>query len=245
MVTSEGNNARISGEGQLAGGTYGAVTINGAGSVKGDIACGTLRINGAGTAAGSVKADVLVVNGTASFGREIQAGEMTVNGDASITEGLGVGRLRIKGRCFVGGGIAAHEVDSKGELVVGTDCEADRFLAEGAFTIGGLLNADSIDIRLHASCKAREIGGDKITVRQGRGLASVITFFTDKRLTADSIEADEVDLEYVTAKVVRGKHVTIGEGCTIDLVEYVDDFKQGAGASVGSAVKIVREIGED
>lgn len=241
MVRSEGNDAKISGEGQLSGGTYGAVMINGAGSIKGDVACGTFRINGAGTADGSVKADTLVVNGTASFGREVQAGEMTINGDASITEGVGVGRLKVKGRCFIGGGLAAHDIDARGELTVTGDCEADTFLAEGAFTVGGLLNAGTIDIRLHAPAKARELGGEKITVRQGRGIASVITFFTEKRLTADSVEADEVSLEYVTAKVVRGSKVEIGDGCAIELVEYTEDFKQSTGATVGHATKVVAQ----
>jgi len=110
VVSTNGKDARIAGEGQLSGGNYGAVTINGAGSIKGDVAASTFRINGAGNTDGSVKADVLVVNGSASFSREVQAAEMTVNGDASIAEGLGVSRLRVKGRLFVGGGLAALAV---------------------------------------------------------------------------------------------------------------------------------------
>lgn len=238
MVNTNGKDARIAGEGQLSGGSYGAVTINGAGSIKGDVSASTFRINGAGNTDGSVKADVLVVNGSASFGREVQAAEMTVNGDASIAEGLGVSRLKVKGRLFVGGGLAAHDVDMRGELTVTGDCQSDTFLAEGAFTVGGLLNAENVDIRLHAPCKAREIGGEKVSVKQGRGVASIFLFFAEKRLTVDSVEADEVVLEYVTAKVVRGAHVEIGEGCNVELVEYTGEFKQGPGASVGSAVKV-------
>ncbi len=233
------SNARIAGEGQLSGGTYGAVTINGAGSIQGDVVASSIRINGAGTAHGSVKADTIVVNGSASFGNDVQATEMTVNGDSSVAGGAGVSQLKVKGRFFVGGGVAAHEVDAKGELTVTGDLSADRFIAEGAITVGGLLNAETIDIKLHAPSKAREIGGQSIRVTQARGIASVFTFFAEKRLTTDSVEADDMVLEFVTAKVVRGARIEIGEGCNIELVEYTDDFKQHAGATVGSAVKVV------
>jgi cytoskeletal protein CcmA (bactofilin family) len=238
MVDTEVNNARIAGGGQISGGTYGTVTINGAGSIKGDITAGTLRVNGASNTEGSVKADVLVVNGSASFGREVQVGEMTVNGDASVAEGVGVSRLKVKGRMFVGGGVAAHDVDVRGEFTVTGDCQADSFFAEGAFTIGGLLNAETVDIKVHASCKAREIGGQKVTVKTGGGVASIFLFFTEKRLTVDTVEADNVVLEYVTAKVVRGANIEVGAGCNIDLVEYTSDFKQGPGATVGRATRV-------
>ena len=239
MVVTGGHNARIAGEGQLSGGEYGAITINGAGSIKGDVTASNVRINGAGTADGNVKADTIVVNGSASFGKDIQASKLTVNGDASVTQGVGVSELNVKGRFYVGGGIATHGIDARGEIKVEGDVSSDGFRSEGAFTIGGLLNAEAIDIKLYAPCKVREIGGRSVTVKQGRGFASVFTFFTEGRLTAESIEADDVILEFTTAKVVRGARVDIGDGCRIDLVEYTEDLKQNAGATVGSAVKVI------
>lgn len=242
VITNDSDdNVRISGEGRVAGGTYGAVTINGAGSVKGDLVANNFRVNGAATTDANVKADVIVVNGTASFGGEVQAGEMTVNGDASVTMGAGVGRLKVKGRCYVGGGVAAREVDSKGELTVGGDLSADTFASEGAFSIGGLLNAGDIQVDLYATCKVREIGGERVKVSQGRRFGSLFSLFGPKRLTADTIEGDDVRLEFTTAKIVRGARVEVGEGCEIDLVEYTEDFRQGPGAIVRAANKVAAE----
>ena len=45
-----------------------------------------------------------------------------------------------------------------------------------------------------------------------------------------------MELEYTTAKVVRGKQVIIGEGCKIDRVEYTETF-QARPDTVGQAVK--------
>jgi len=239
------NDARIAGEGTLSGGSYGTITINGAGTISGDVDCSNLRINGAGTANGRVKAESATINGAGTINGEMQAAELNVNGDASIRDGAGIGRLSVKGRCSIGGGLAAHDIDLKGELKVGGDCEAESVTGEGAFAIGGLLNAGTIDMRLYAPCSAREIGGERITVRQpGSGFSSftqLFTFWAEKRLTAETIEGDDVFLELTVAKTVRGRNVTIGEGCKIELVEYSDNYSLVDGATVGEARKVAAE----
>ena len=245
MTDSVRNDARIAGDGSISGGSYGTITINGAGTMNGDIDCSTLRINGAGTANGRVKAESATINGAGTINGEIQAAEFNINGDASIRDGAGIGRLSIKGRCSIGGGLAAHDVDLKGELKVGGDCEAESVIGEGTFTIGGLLNAGTIDMRVYAPCSAREIGGEKITVRQpGNGFQSftqLFTFWAEKHLTAETIEGDDVFLELTVAKTVRGRNVTIGDGCRIDLVEYSDNYSRVDGAIVGEARKVAAE----
>lgn len=166
---------------------------------------------------------------------------MTVNGDASIRDGAGVGRFIIKGNTSVGGGLAANEIDVRGFLRAGGDCEAETFSAEGGFTVGGLLNAGSIDIKVFGPCSAREIGGEKIAIRAPQGLQSItqiFTFWAEKRLETETIEGDEVTLEAVTAKTVRGANVTVGPECKIELVEYTGSCTVDPGASVGEARKV-------
>jgi hypothetical protein len=51
-----------------------------------------------------------------------------------------------------------------------------------------------------------------------------------------------INLENTTAKVVRGVDVDVGPGCDIEVVEYAGELRQGAGARVGSAVKIVAAV---
>ncbi len=58
-------------------------------------------------------------------------------------------------------------------------------------------------------------------------------------LTTDVIEGDEIYLEYTTAKAVRGKNVTIGQGCNIELVEYVDNFNQHNDSVVRESKKMI------
>jgi len=141
----------------------------------------------------------------------------------------------------VGGGLAANELVARGFFKTGGDCEAESFSAEGGFTIAGLLNAGIVDIKVYGPCSAREIGGEKITVRQPQGFQSftqIFTFWAEKRLSADSIEGDDIYLEATTARIVRGKNVTIGQDCKIDVVEYTDTYTPAAGIFVKDARKV-------
>ena len=233
---------KTAGGGTFTGGTYGDVTFNGSGTINGDVDAITFRVNGAGSTNGRVKAQSITVNGTAGFNGEVQANDMTINGDASIRDGAGIGKLVVKGNLSVGGGVSAHEVELKGFLRIGGDCDAEQFTGEGGFNVAGLLNAGNIDIMVHAPSTVREMGGERIVVRQpGGNIASftgLLTLWAEKRLTAETIEADTVWLENTTAKVVRGKNVTVGAGCVIDLVEYADTYTPGGTAQVKEARQV-------
>jgi cytoskeletal protein CcmA (bactofilin family) len=181
----------------------------------------------------------VTVNGTANFNGEVQAGAFTVNGDATIRDGAGFGRLVAKGNLGIGGSVAAHDIDLRGFLRIGGDCQAESLTGEGGFTIAGLLNSGNIDVVVQAPSSAREIGGERIVIRQPAGglssFTGLMTVFAEKRLTAESIEGDVVWLENTTAKVVRGKNVTVGTGCVVDLVEYAESYTPAGNAQVREA----------
>jgi len=242
MADQSRTDIKTNGGGTFSGGAYADVTFNGSGTINGDVDAITYRVNGAGTANGRVKAQNITVNGTANFNGEVQANDLTVNGDASIRDGAGIGRITVKGNLAVGGGVAAHEVLLRGFLRVGGDCEAESFTGEGGFTVSGLLNAGNIDVTVHAPSSAREIGGERIVVRQPTGslasLTGLLTIWAEKRLTAETIEGDVVWLENTTAKVVRGKTVTIGAGCIIDVVEYAESYTPTGAAQVKDARQV-------
>ena len=44
----------------------------------------------------------------------------------------------------------------------------------------------------------------------------------------ESVEGDDIYLEYTTAKVVRGNTVRLGAGCKIDLVEYKTSLEKAS-----------------
>ncbi len=237
MVEDVGD-ARIDGDGTVSSGTYGAIVLNGAGTITGDVQCRELTVNGVGRCRGSVRAEVATVNGAGTFEGPVQAGEFKANGTVDIHAGLGVGRLKVTGTCTVDGGVAAHEVELRGDLRVGGGVDADSLTGEGRFAVDGVLNAGTIDLRLHGRNSAAGIGCGRMVLRVPDGIAAILSAFADRRLTVETIEGDELELIATTARVVRGGRVTLGEGCEIDLVEYTGTLTKLAGAHVREERKV-------
>ncbi|MGO0882214.1 hypothetical protein ACTPDI_05465 [Clostridioides difficile] len=48
--------------------------------------------------------------------------------------------------------------------------------------------------------------------------------YTESRLLANVIEADEISLENSEVKIVRGKNIKIGKGCYIESLEYSESI---------------------
>jgi cytoskeletal protein CcmA (bactofilin family) len=221
-------NAKIAGAGEVAGGTYGDVTIAGAGTVRGDVDATLLKIAGTADVQGKVVAKTVKVSGAATFYGDVQAGEFTVSGTSEVRAGVGAGLLKIAGVCTITGSVNAQRLVIRGTTKIGGDVQAELFDARGVFSVGGLLNAGTISIELYGGCDAHDIGGEKIDVKLGKPWA-FLPFFGDRNLTADTIEGDTIYLENTRAKVVRGANVTIGPDCSIDLVEYSDSLTGSAG----------------
>lgn len=131
------------------------------------------------------------------------------------------------GQLSVHGNVRSGHMLMRGNLEADGDWEGDRLTVKGAFRVGGLLNAEQMDIRLFGPSSAREIGGGAVKVGRSR-LQSLKEFFVPAGpavLTAESVEADQVELSYTKAQTVRGNRVVIGPGCTIGEVEYTESLE--------------------
>jgi len=214
---------KINGQSSSAGGNYNDVIVNGEGRIEGDLDCIKLKINGRCDINGNVKAK-----------------SVEVYGSNSIKGNLEAERAKIHGTADVNGNISVNKAEIHGSIDVDGDCNAEIFTIAGTFAIEGLLNAGELKLSLYGTSRAREIGGEKITVkRKGKydllGLKSRI--MSSKELTVDTIEGDDIYLENTQAKVVRGNNIEIGPGCEIELVEYKNIFKKDENAEVGTHKK--------
>ncbi|MFD0678063.1 MULTISPECIES: hypothetical protein [unclassified Paenibacillus] len=235
----------ISGSGSTAGGIFDNVKINGEGTISGDIESNEFKTNGSSRTQGNVKSKVIKVNGIARIEGNVEAEQLNVNGQSDIGGDVAVRSLKLQGKSEIGGNLTGDLLEIGGELKVQRDCAAETFLYKGSFLISGMLNAGKIDIQLFGPCKVREIGGETISVkRTGLGLSlhkiihSLFIPGFEDRLNVDTIEGDDIYLEYTTAKVVRGNRINIGPGCEINHVEYKDHFEQIKGTQVKEFSKI-------
>lgn len=235
---------KISGAGSAGGGSFNEVRISGAGKVSGDVDCNMLNTSGASEVKGNVKAKTVKVNGASQFRGDVIAEELDINGGTTIDGNVEAGKIAMHGGATIGGNLKAGDVDIKGGIKIKGDCEAESFKSHGGFTIDGLLNADNIYVNIGGDCRVKEIGGEKIEVRKSDKAVYVFhniikdIFNIRMNLVTDTIEGDDIYLEYTTAKVVRGNNVTIGPDCIIGLVEYKDYINISQGAQVNEQKKI-------
>ncbi|MDF2717034.1 MAG: bactofilin, partial [Paenibacillus sp.] len=197
MNTNMRRDLNISGVlGGCAGGTFNNISINGHGTVNGDLDCIGFVCNGKATVRGKVKAERVEVNGSATFAGEMNAGKIRINGKSEIEGPLAAKHFRIDGHTKIGGNMTGEELEINGSFTVKGNCDAERFRARGSFRIDGLLNAGTIEIDLYAECRVKEIGGESITIRKsgidspfGKLMKALI--LPKDALLADTIEGDE------------------------------------------------------
>ncbi|MGX1984164.1 cytoskeletal protein CcmA (bactofilin family) [Thermolongibacillus altinsuensis] len=227
----------ISGAGSASGGLYNLVKISGTGKVHGDIDCHDMSIHGTVTMEGSVKAKAVHISGKARMTGALKTEHAVIRGSVRIGGDVQCKQFDCHGSANVDGNLSADEVHIHGETVIEGDCDAEQFKAKGGFTIGGLLNAGNIQIKLFGHCQVKEIGGERIEVKQ-QGVTFLKKLLFHTGLTAESIEGDEIYLEHTSAKAVRGNRVTIGPGCDIEVVEYQSEFQCDPEAKVGTYKKV-------
>lgn len=238
METKKRGDLLINGFGSSNGGSFNTVSINGKGSVTGDVECSELDFNGSGSVAGNVVVNHARINGHGKIKGNMESQVLRVDGTAGVIGNLIVKELKVSGKVNVGGKMKGDEIKIKGRLTVGEDCEAETFKAESQFSIGGLLNADLVDITIFADCHAKEIGGQTILIKQKNSLLGFFKPFVRTQLKTECIEGDKIEIENTKAGIVRGNDVVVGANCEIDVVEYSGEFTMDK----NSIVKDIRKI---
>lgn len=228
----------INGFGSSNGGTFNTISINGKGSVNGDVECVEFDFNGSGKINGNVTANTAKFNGHGKINGNFECQSLTVDGTAGFSNNLFVKKMKVSGKASVGGKVKSDEIKIKGIFTVGEDCEAETFIAESQFRIGGLLNADLINITIFADCKAKEIGGQNILIKHKNTLLGFFKPFVRTQLETECIEGDKIEIENTKAGIVRGNQVVIGANCEIEVVEYSGEFTMDK----NSIVKDIRKF---
>ena len=235
---------RISGSGSTAGGVFNTVSISGWGEVSGDIECCDFKISGSGRIKGAIKTENGSISGSGRVDGNIDAHDFTVSGSSHIGGNVTGKSFRVSGDTKIDGTLGSDDIKISGSVRIGSDCSAEVFRCSGLFNINGMLNAGIVDAELyHIKSHASDIGGEKITIRQGHGawlsgLFKSLFTGTNIILETGSIEGDEIYLECTKANVVRGNNVTIGNGCDIGLIEYKGEFKHIGDSKITESRKI-------
>lgn len=132
-------------------------------------------------------------------------------------------------------------MEVSGGLEIGGNAKVEIFKVHGGFKIEGMLYAGTIELMMNGTCRAKEIRGQRITVRKKistRNLLAYLAPFPAVRLKVDVIEGDDIELEGTIARVVRGNSVKIGPGCEIGRVEYKHHYEDNPKATVATVERV-------
>jgi cytoskeletal protein CcmA (bactofilin family) len=166
MVTEGRERVSIAGSGRVSGGVYESVSVAGSGTITGDVEAKTISTAGSCKIEGSVKAEELKTAGSCKIDGDVEAGELHASGSCKIEGRVKADVFKGAGSQRIGKRLTAGYIKLSGSCQVGGDVEADKFVSEGSFNIDGLLSADEIEIRLRGDCQVKEIGGERVEVRQ-------------------------------------------------------------------------------
>ena len=188
------NDLKIMGESVLGGGLYRKVNVMGELTLSGRIESQALNIMGNLYSSGE-----LVCLKAAIMGN-VEADRIEIKEKGSI---MGV----LKARQITG-----ENISLRGEINCSESLECAKLKINGRVDDPGFLGAEDLKIKSKWLSRVKEMGGKTLHVR-GRRFSSKCV------LQADTIEFDEIDINCVEAKIIRGKNITIGPNCNIDLVE--------------------------
>lgn len=223
----------INGFGSSNGGDCHNVTINGKGTITSEISAEQIEVNGQGTFKGIVNTKKLEINGSATFDRITHTDTLTIDGHATFKDNINTTKLRVSGFASTKGNVNSDEISIEGKTTINGNCNTENFKVLGPIKITGTLNAEEITIEPKWKCDIHEIECRSLNVRyEGDPFWKVIESFIATTLTVGTIEGDDIHLENTKAKIVRGKNITIGKNCHIDLVEYTDTFHRSNDSTV-------------
>jgi len=225
------NDVKISGSGQISGGDYNKVSVSGSAKINGDVKAQEVRSSGSLEAVGNINSKLVHSGGSFKLEGNLEADLVESSGSLKVSGKMLVKDLEASGSVN-GDVLQGNTVNVSGGLKFAKDVTVKSFSSSGGLDIGGTLNADKIKILINGDSKIGSIKGKSIEIRRVMDI-----IFRNSRLNTDRIEGDEVSLENVNAKLVKGRTIKIGPNCNIDAVEYKETISVDSGAKVGKQEK--------
>lgn len=242
-------NIHQSGSVKISKGEYEEIKVSGSTKIEGPVRCQKLRSSGSLRATGLLDCSGEIrASGSSKFD-EVKSGDLKLSGASNAQGDVRVkGEVKQSGAFNIGGCLSAEIVDASGALSVAGDLEAGTCKLSGSVEVGGLINANTLKVRMGNDSSARAIGGETITIgksadsNNGSFVSAIKSLFSfvgssGQFTVTETIEGDDITLEFVTCPEVSGKVVRIGKGCQIGRVNYQESLEVSEEAQVGEQVK--------
>ncbi len=246
---------KIAGNGTIQSGTYEEIKVMGNASAKGNIVADRIKIMGETKFEGDVESNECTILGRCEITGNIKVGRLKVNGECIINGICEAEELIVNGSSNVSGEVICKHVVVRGRLKLNEDCRSnsikvygqmmtscniscEEITIEGKFDCKELLNAEKVYVHTTTHSYCKEIGATYVEVLKPIYHFLWLSYHKKNTFTCELIEADEMKLENVVAKVVRGKSIELVHNCDINTIEYSEVYREGDNCMVKEATKI-------
>ena len=134
---------------------------------------------------------------------------LDIEGISEIAKGK-YKHLHVDGEGIVKGDIECKTIDVDGSIKFTSDCECKRILVDGEIYLVGTLTAEDVDINFAPNSYIHKIKAPLIHLEPRKSKKQ------ETILKVDKIIGDDITLENVHVKSVKGNQVTINKGCIIE-----------------------------
>ncbi|USB32811.1 hypothetical protein [Paenibacillus sp. YPG26] len=228
-MLQERPDVKIVGSGGSAGGRVGKLSIVGEAELNGDVDALSFKCTGNAVVYGKVKTGSLKLTGELSIKGSLEGEKLNMTGKLHVGGESESQSVKMRGKTVTEGQKNGEQMELSGYNTDSSGCQAEEFRLHGSVHMDGMLNAEKVEIKLFGDSRIKEIGGGQIRIKPSGGVWAMLGMFNTggpRQLSVDCIEGDVIELENTEAGLVRGSRVTIGPGCKIGLVEYIESFHQ-------------------
>lgn len=246
---------KIAGNGVIGEGEYSKVKVMGSAKSTGHVVADEIQIMGNANFDGNVEGGTCTIHGNAHIVGDVAIVKLKVNGDLYVEGDCKVQELIVNGKVEISGLVEGKNVVTRGGLILNkpfkaktlkiygelrtpTDVSVEEVIVEGKIQCEGLLSAESITVHSCAHSYCKEIGATKIVVEKPIYHLLWLSYHKKNVFTCETMEADEMKLENVEAKVARGRNIDLVDHCDIHTVEYSKSFSKSENSVVRDLVKV-------
>lgn len=224
------------GIGSCCGGNYENLNINGIVKFEDDIIAKKMTCSGIAKIKGFVKVVDLKIDGVLKQFGSLEGENLNVNGRVTTTGSIKIINLCGEGEVKAKDSIVADIVNFNGCISSCGDFTASEFnLRGGVKNIEGLLNSEVIDIRFNQGGYINEIGGSVVKITKNKN-SNFFAGLKSKTLVINSIDGDNVSLEFSNVGTINGQNVVVGDGCLIDKIEYTGTLSVSPNSKVKQVI---------
>ena len=176
--------------------------------------------------------DELFIEGVCNCSSDIVAKKLDVEGIFNCTGRVESEKLSCEGTAQIKSDVRAKEMSVEGVMEIKGRLEADHIMCWGVIHATEEVSADVVEAK--GIIHAREIVGDKIIIRSE--VRTWLRRFLHRYEVINFIEATNVELHRVNAKVVNGHDIHIGQRCVIDKIDCSGTLYVHPTAEIGEVV---------